>query len=127
MSVITQKFNALLSDQFDIRDVIARFEELEEQDERDEDESEEFKLIGDFLAEVKGAGGDEEWRGDWYPLTFVADWNFETYARDLAEDIGAIPDDVKWPCNCIDWEKAARELQIDYSLVEIDGDTYWYR
>jgi hypothetical protein len=45
----------------------------------------------------------------------------------LADDIGAIDRNASWPTNWIDWEKAALELRVDYSSVEIDGKTYWYR
>lgn len=27
----------------------------------------------------------------------------------------------------VDWERAARELQMDYTPVEFDGVTYWVR
>lgn len=60
-------------------------------------------------------------------LQLIADSYFETYAREFAEDIGAISGDERWPATCIDWEKAASELQIDYSCVDFDGETYWYR
>jgi hypothetical protein len=116
-------FSDLLGDIFDIRDVIARFETIE----HDDDETEEARTIGVFLEEVAGNGGDEQWRGTWYPITFIADHYFETYARDLADDIGAIQRDQSWPYTCIDWTKAADELQSDYSAIEIDGQTYWYR
>lgn len=59
-------------------------------------------------------------------ITFVKDSYFEEYAREFAEDIGAISGDERWPATCIDWEKAAGELQMDYSSVEFDGETYWY-
>lgn len=39
------------------------------------------------------------------------------YAENLAEELGAIPDDLSWPLTHIDWEGAARELEI--------GDGYW--
>lgn len=51
----------------------------------------------------------------------------EDYAQELAEETGAVPDNAAWPCTCIDWDKAARELQHDYGSVEIDGITYWTR
>jgi antirestriction protein len=37
------------------------------------------------------------------------------YAEELAEDIGAIDHDAGWPMNCIDWDRATRELSMDYS------------
>lgn len=38
----------------------------------------------------------------------------EDFARQFADDIGAIQDDCSWPYTCIDWEWAARELMYDY-------------
>lgn len=58
---------------------------------------------------------------------FIREDCFEDYARELAEEIGAIPDDASWPCTCIDWEQAADELKMDYTSVEWGGDTYYYR
>lgn len=113
-------------DVFDLRTVFARVEYIEGLDEEtDEDKAELAKLL-QFLESVKGCGGDEQWRGDWYPLSFIADSYFEQYARDFAEDIGAIQKDMTWPYTCIDWEKAVRELQMDYNTVEYEGRTYWY-
>lgn len=88
---------------------------------------EEYESLRDLLSELKGAGGDEHWRGDWYPITLIRDSHFERYAEELADEIGAINSEASWPNNCIDWERAARELQQDYSTVEFDGVTYWYR
>lgn len=112
-------------DQFNIRDVIARFEEIE--DTEDDDEIVERSAVLSFLEKMKGNGGGEQWRGDWYPLGFIADHYFEDYAQELAEDCGMINKDAAWPNTCIDWEQAATELQQDYSSVDIDGTTYWYR
>ena len=38
----------------------------------------------------------------------------EEYAQDLAESIGAIDSDASWPLSYIDWERAARDLMMDY-------------
>jgi len=59
--------------------------------------------------------------------TLINDAYFEEYAQRLAEDIGAINDSMQWPSSCIDWERAAHELQHDYSSVEFDGVTFWYQ
>lgn|SRR5574337_519667 len=117
-------------DVIDLRDVIARVEELREgRDESGEtaDDAEELAVLESLLSECKGAGGDEQWEGDWYPVTLIRDSYFEDYAQELAEDIGAINPDASWPNNCIDWERAARELQMDYTSVEFDDVTYWTR
>lgn len=59
--------------------------------------------------------------------TMILASEFEDYAREFAEDIGAIDGEAKWPNYCIDWEYAARELRHDYSLVVWDGYEYLVR
>lgn len=112
----------------DVRDIIARLEELEADQplESDEDlaELDELKVL---LDELKGNGGDEQWQGDWYPVTLIRDSYFTEYAQGLAEELGVIPEEYVWPISYIDWDLAARDLQMDYTSVEYDGITYWYR
>lgn len=60
--------------------------------------------------------------------TLILDSDFEDYARELAEDVeGKAIRDAHWPFNCIDWERAASELQQDYTSVTLDGKDYWVR
>ena len=80
-----------------------------------------------LLDDLRGYGGDEQWEGDWYPSTLIRDSYFREYAQELAEDRGMIPDNNAWPCTCIDWDQAARELRMDYTSTEFNGTTYWYR
>ena len=131
----------LRADVIDVRDIIARVLEL--RDERDEynekmgssdawdsvpdGEPEELAMLEGILSELAGYGGDEEFEGDRYPVELVAESYFQEYAQDLAEDCGMVDTSSRWPMNCIDWEQAARELQMDYSSIEIHGSTYWYR
>lgn len=118
----------LTADTIDVRDIIARVEELENMEgERDEDEVQELIALTALMEDLKGMGGDEQWRGDWYPVTLINNMYFKTYAQELAEDIGAVDTDAKWPNNCIDWDVAANELKHDYSIVLVDGNTYWTR
>jgi len=94
----------------------------------DDDEREELVMLTAFMDDLKGNGGDEQWRGDWYPVTLVRDSYWEDYAREEAEDMyGKELEGSYWPFTCIDWERAARELQMDYSSAEFDCVTYWYR
>lgn len=127
------------ADVIDIRDVIARVEHLEtlrqpgpvdlgEDNDTDQDELfAELARLEALLADCQGAGGDEQWRGDWYPITLIRDDYFEDYARELAEDIGAIDRNATWPLNHIDWPAAAETLKGDYTTVEYEGVTYWTR
>jgi hypothetical protein len=127
-------------DVIDVRDVIERVEHLEpirepgpvdlgsEDNENSQDDLfAELSGLEKLLDELKGYGGDEQWRGDWYPITLIRDSYFKDYAQQFAEDNGAIENNGRWPNYCIDWDRAAHDLQADYSSVEFDGVTYWYR
>ena len=120
----------LSADMIDVRDIIKQFEELEELQENGEYlESPDCELsdLKKLLSELEGTGGDEEWRGEWYPVTLIRDSYFKEYAQELAEDIGAVDANATWPNNCIDWEYAAKELRYDYTGVDVNGVTYWTR
>ena len=119
-------------DFLDVRDIIARIEELEseldlETDLNGEsDEEQELSALKSIMDEMKGYGGDEQWRGYWYPVTLIRDSYFEEYTEELVTDCGYISKDFPvWIA--IDWEATARTVQMDYSTVEIKGVTYWYR
>lgn len=87
----------------------------------DEDDAEELKTLRALASEAEGYG-------DWsHGEALIRDDYFEEYAQQFADDIGAINSDASWPNNCIDWERAARELQMDYTSVDYGGVTYWMR
>lgn len=134
------------ADIIDIREVIERFEELEsDRDgfvigspdgeetpapeqwaEENPEDAEELAHLESFLDEVRGYGGDEQWRGHWYPLTFINDDHFVEAMEELVKDIGGLPEDIP-NYLAIDWDATAENLRVDYSSVEIDGQTFWYR
>jgi antirestriction protein len=110
------------ADIIDSREVIERIEELESDCEITEDEAVELAALRALAAEA------EQYAADWrYGEALIRDSYFVTYAQELAEEIGAIQSDAQWPATCIDWERAARELRIDYTSVDFDGVTYWVR
>jgi hypothetical protein len=137
-------------DVIDSRDIIARIEELEpydykvcpecgctEGDEHDEDcsqpepvdnldESDKEELTALLALQDECEGYVSDWK---YGETLIRDSYFENYARELAEDVGDIPRELRnqWPFTCIDWEQAAEELKQDYTSAEFDGVTYWVR
>jgi hypothetical protein len=134
-----------MDDLIDSRDVIARIEEL--QDEMDSfcednnisdtergnadnekwmewdnsESADEFRIL---MALQDEAEGSPDWS---YGETLIRDSYFVDYAQELAEDCGMVENDVKWPYTCINWEKAASELQYDYMQVDFDGVDYWIR
>lgn len=87
-----------------------------------DDDAEEYVQLRDFAEEAKGYSPDWE-----YGSTLIRDSHFEDYARETAEDCGYIQRGVGWPYTCIDWARAAEELQQDYTSVELAGVTYWVR
>lgn len=89
-------------------------------------EGEEPKIDQERAEEIRALenAGFEDWQ---YGATLIREDHFTEYAQELAEDIGAMPDNLSWPLTCIDWEQAARELQMDYTSVELDGHTYYVR
>lgn len=123
----------LAADIIDVRDIIERFEELEKDLEAENlgevvaENNQELAELTAILEDLKGYGGDEQWRGDWYPVILIARSHFKTYAQELAEDMGAIDRTAKWPMTCIDWEAAADELEMDYTSTTINGTKYLYR
>ncbi len=92
---------------------------------KDWDESDE----GQELAKLKAFAEEaESSSSDWsYGATLIHEDYFEDYARDLAAEGDYDMKNEQWPYTCIDWAKAAEELQQDYTSVDFDGETYWVR
>jgi hypothetical protein len=69
---------------------------------------------------VKEAGDDLR------HATLILDgFPFRDHAEELARDTAEGPWDV-WPWTCIDWYRAAEELQHDYSVLDFMGAKYWW-
>jgi antirestriction protein len=72
----------------------------------------------------------EDFADDYEP-TLIDRADFKEYAMELAEEIGAYPSGgtsgLDWPLTCIDWERAARDLAHDYTMVSYEGRDYYIR
>jgi antirestriction protein len=106
----------------DSRDLEKEADELRDRvddgEELDEDEAKRLAEIESLRDEI----------GEWFDgATLIPEDDFEDYARELAEDIGAIDPDASWPLTYIDWEAAAEALAQDYSLVTLDDVSYYVR
>ncbi len=92
-------------------------------DNLEDDESGEIK---DLLEELADSGSrDFKHEGTWYPDVLVRADYFTDFIRELAEDTIGVREE--WPFTCIDWVRAADEASYDYSQVEFNGYTYYYR
>jgi len=141
----------------DSRDVIARIEELEGEytdvDEAlkeavsalDEDPENEELVSQEELCRTNMSEWEDEYLEELTALRalseeaegYVDDWKhgaalirdtyFTEYARELAEDIGAINGNMDWPLRHIDWESAAEELKQDYTTVSFGSVDYYVR
>lgn len=132
-----------LEDIFDSRDVIKRINELKEEwaEVTEEESADDYALSEDDWSVGLGEDGaaeivallelaarpESELSGWDYGVTFIADHYFIEYAKELAEDIGAIDREASWPAYHIDWEAAAEDLKMDYSQYEFNGEIYWAR
>lgn len=77
------------------------------------------------IAELFDQLGIDADQPDEYDVTVIPDNMFKEYAMQLADDLGLVPD--AWPASCIDWDQAADELTVDYTVVEVNGASYWFR
>lgn len=68
--------------------------------------------------------GIEDWE---YGAQLIREDCFEDYARELADDIGAVDHNAGWPTGYIDWERAAAALATDYVSVDFLGYSYYVR
>lgn len=118
------------NDLIDSRDIIARIAELSDQ--RDDwtgsqadwlatDEGHELEALETLAGEAEG------YADDWHHgVTLIRDTYFVEYVQDLLVDCGTIPSNLpSWVE--LDWEATAKNVQVDYTAVELDGITYWVR
>lgn len=144
------------SDIIDVRDIIARVEELREElqaamaeneeghnfDELSEyveavrkdqsaahahklfDEAVELQTLESLLSDLCGNGGDEQWGGDWYPVTLIRESYFEESMDEMVADCYDMPKNLpSFMTVTLDYDA----LKQDYTECEFEGDTYYYR
>ena len=93
-------------------------DEIEKGKERLQDLREELQPLLDLKYE-----GIPEWDDG---ATLIPESDREEYVEDLLKDCGYISNDVPWWI-VIDWAATADNVAADYSTVDYDGDTYYYR
>lgn len=124
-----------MQDTLDSRDIIERIESLEEDaenwaEEHPEadfyatEEGEELRTLSAIMDDCKGNGGDEQWRGDWYPVTLIRESYFEEAMDEMIKDCYELPEDLPfWMTISYDYDA----LKQDYTEVDFGGVTYYVR
>jgi len=115
----------LTADLIDVSDITDRVDELEaDQPLESDDDLAELDALKALLNDLRGKGGDHQWDGNWYPALLIADSYMESYLDELIEDIGDLPRNLpSYLRVTVDYDA----LKMDYTLVDIDGNDYWYR
>lgn len=88
----------------------------------------EWKVLTELAAEGEGS---PDWQ---YGEMLIRASYFKEYAQELAEDCCPVSGNSEagkilqsWPYRCIDWEQAARELQMNYMTVDFGDVEYLIR
>ena len=102
----------------DTRDLLEELEQLNSQEELSE---EEVERRSDLLVLQKEIG--LEFR---HGVTLFTEQEAEDYFREMAEDCGMI-DKSNNLGDYIDWERWADDCLSDYTSVDFNGETYYYR
>ena len=61
-----------------------------------------------------------------FGVTLIPEDDFTDYVKDLLKGCGYISDDLPTWIE-IDWEATAKNVKQDYSELEYEGETYFYR
>ena len=136
------------NDNIQVTDIFERFEELEAEQEEftsvidDEDATpdevgaarlglaewyvdnlEEFKALESLIHDLQGMGGDEQWRGDWYPANLIRYSAFENAMDEMVADCYDLPELPSFMTVALDYVA----LRQDYSSVDVFGVEYLCR
>lgn len=103
----------------DFESILFEEEEIQSWKEDWLDEIEEITDIDTLEDEVSSS----EWD---FGIYFIEEDDFEEYVKELLEDCGYISRDFpSWIT--IDWTSTAENVKQDYTEVEFQGQTYYYR
>ena len=107
-----------MSDIFDSRDLLDELKTLDK-----EDDEERIQQINDLIEEV---GEDNFDMG----VAFIRENYWVQYCEDMAYEFGYLdgnPNDYNPLHHHIDWQGWADAVEMDYSQIDFDGDTYYWR
>lgn len=126
---LIEYIDELVSERDDLREAISDSETSEEREQAEAALAEwEAENLKDLESVEAFAEDCENCADDWvHGVALIAESYFQEYAKQLAEDIGAVDRDAPWPLSRIDWDAAADDLKQDYTAVEWDDCTFFVR
>ena len=89
------------------------------------DNLEELKALESLIHDLRGMGGDEQWRGDWYPANLIRYSAFENAMDEMVADCYDL-DALKIP-SFVTLTLDYKALEQDYSSVDVFGVEYLCR
>lgn len=99
-------------------DITAARENLEEWDAEYGDELASLRKLND-----DGEDASSEWS---HGVALIRESYWVDYVQELLEDLGELPKHIPHYI-VIDWDKTADNIRVDYSELEFDGVTFYYR
>lgn len=114
-------------DYLDSRDMEAWLNWWDEDMIAEEDESNGDTSLAGLRATILEIREECEGYGWEHGILFVRESYWEEYARQLAEDVGAIDRNAAWPACHIDWGAAADALMRDYNESDVGRMTYYWQ
>ena len=139
---IEERIEELESDRQDLLDILEEEETALDDIEPDEDNTDEFEAVkqarqaleefdkydndgGDLkkLVALRDDVGSSEWIDG---IGLINEDYWVEYVEEMLKDIGDLPSDIPYYI-AIDWEQTAENIRVDYSSVEYDGDTFYFR
>ena len=109
------------NDDLDAEDAVDEQVEISERIEQLEQELVELEADAETIFELERSCEDYA-----HGETLINEEYFTEYAKNMAEDCGSENLD-NWPYNCIDWDQAAQNLQMDYTTIEWEGESFLVR
>ena len=86
-----------------------------------------YSEVEDLISLLEAQEEAEGYNSDWSSgCELIASHYFPKWVREYAEDTSGIDFSV-WPCDNIDWEQAAKDLEPDYNEIDLNGQTYYIR
>ena len=116
-------------DLINVEDITDRMDELEALRDDNGDFPNDYAIVTEYaqleaiLEDLRGNGGDHRWNGDWYPATLIRESYFNEYMDDMVADCYSLPELPSFMTITLDYHA----LLMDYTSIELNGITYYYR